>query len=105
MNKTERGGNTHQSSTSELPVNAWQMIITLSLFSFNFPHVLYATGTSLRVSPHSSVKDGRTRICWSMATSGDIVPAQSFGVRRRRASNVKDSDGKVTPGRGHCDFD
>lgn len=31
---------TYQSSTSALPVNAWHIIMTLSLVSFSFPHVL-----------------------------------------------------------------
>ena len=35
----------HQSPTSALPVNAWQMTMALSLFGDNLPFVLYASGT------------------------------------------------------------
>lgn len=35
----------HQSPTSALPVNAWQITMALSLFGDNLPFVLYASGT------------------------------------------------------------
>lgn len=55
---------THQSSTSALPVKAWQIIMTLSLAMLSFPQVLYATGTSRSVRPDSSVNDGiRAIVC------------------------------------------
>ena len=40
------------------------MTMQLSLFALSLPHVLYATGTSLRVSPDSRVKDGIETIVW-----------------------------------------
>lgn len=55
----------HQSLTSALPVNAWQMTITLSRFGDNVPLVLYANGALYNVSPDSRVKDGTMAICWS----------------------------------------
>jgi hypothetical protein len=65
---------THQSSTSALPVKAWQIIMTLSLVELRVPHVLYATGTSHRTLPHSSVKAGTVWMDWSMrAAKGDIL--------------------------------
>lgn len=42
------------------------MIMTLSFASFNFPHVLYATGTSFSTGPDSRVKDGTIYMLWSM---------------------------------------
>ena len=39
-------------------MNAWQMIITLSLVSFNFPHVLNAISILLSTDPRSSMKEG-----------------------------------------------
>jgi hypothetical protein len=63
--KRETGIGTYQSSTSALPVKAWQIIITLFLSSFSLPHVLYATGASWRVSPFSSSKKGTMSVdCW-----------------------------------------
>ena len=72
---------THQSSTSALPVNAWQMIITLSRRSFSRPHVLYATGTSRRTLPDSSVKAGTTCMLWSISVAKGDMAAMRGGVR------------------------
>jgi hypothetical protein len=54
----------HQSSTSALPVNAWQMTMTLSPRPLSFPHVLYATGTSFSLYPDSSSNSGIVTIDW-----------------------------------------
>ena len=74
---------THQSSTSALPVNAWQIIMTLSRRSFSRPQVLYATGTSRSTLPHSRVKDGTVWMLWSMrAAKGDMAAVgEQQGVR------------------------
>lgn len=55
----------HQSLTSALPVRAWQMTMALSPLALSFPRVVYATGTFLRVTPDSRVKEGIMAICWS----------------------------------------
>lgn len=70
----------HQSSTSALPVNAWQIIMTLSLVSLSLPQVLYATGTCLSVVPHSRVNSGRVKTSWSMSWV-------RTGMRKRREDN------------------
>lgn len=48
----------HQSLTSALPDNAWQMIMTLLAFGDSLPQLMYATGTFLISTPDSSVKVG-----------------------------------------------
>ena len=57
------------------------MIMTLSLFSLSFPHVLYATGTSRKVRPHSSVKDGTMCIDCSIRESRARVGGFAGSVR------------------------
>lgn len=55
----------HQSATSALPLRAWHMTRALSLFSESWPRVVYATGTFLRVTPDSRVKEGTMAKSWS----------------------------------------
>ena len=55
----------HQSPTSALPVNAWQITMALSLFGDNSPFVLYARGTLRRVTPDSRVNEGIMAMFWS----------------------------------------
>ena len=70
--KKERG--TNQSSTSALPVNAWQIIITLSLVSFSLPHVLYAIGTFFKLLPDSKIKEGTTNVsCSSKEAKWEVM--------------------------------
>ena len=52
--------------------------------------------TSLRVSPHSNVKDGRARISWSMSTSGDILSSSSPKLPKHPKTGV--SLGKAVRG-------
>lgn len=77
------GMHTYQSSTAELPVKAWQMTMTLSLVSFNFPHVLYATGTSLRITPDSKVKDGTQNISCSIRDAYGLVMTEVLKDKMR----------------------
>jgi hypothetical protein len=55
----------HQSLTSALPVNAWQITIALSPFGDSSPLVLYANGTLYSVTPDSRVNSGIIAICCS----------------------------------------
>jgi hypothetical protein len=99
----------HQSSTSALPVNAWQMIMTLSRASFSVPHVLYATGASRRTAPHSSSKLGTRKTSWSMrsAKANIVVEREGCGeqIRAERRTARWPSVGKrrkyVTSHRQH----
>jgi len=54
----------YQSSTSALPESAWQIIMTFDPSAFSFPHVLYATGTRLKITPDSSSNSGTITIDW-----------------------------------------
>lgn len=64
----EKAGN-YQSSTSALPESAWHITRTLVASAFSFPHVLYATGTSLKITPDSSSNSGIIAICWSFTSA------------------------------------
>ena len=71
---------TDQSSTSELPVRAWQITKQLSLFSLSFPQVLYVTGISLSFTPDSKVKLGIVIVLCDMSSANgfrDDEPAPS----------------------------
>lgn len=55
---TDLSSYAYQSSTSALPVKAWQITITLSAVSFSLPKVFHAIGTLVIVTPVSSVNVG-----------------------------------------------
>lgn len=55
----------HQSLTSALPVNAWQITMALSRPGESCPLVVYATGTLYNVIPDSRVNSGITANCCS----------------------------------------
>ena len=76
----KKQGEAYQSSTSALPVRAWQMTKTLSALAFNLPQVLYATGTFFRVAPDSRVKVGTmaTFCCMRSPNGFLVVPGVSF---------------------------
>jgi hypothetical protein len=90
--KRETGIGTYQSSTSALPVKAWQIIITLFLSSFSLPHVLYATGASWRVSPFSSSKEGTTSVACSIRLAKPLIVVDVL-LRKRLYREVQ-SQGK-----------
>ncbi len=87
---SEEESETYQSSTSALPVKAWQMLIALSAAAVSLPHVLYATGTFCRVLPDSRVKDGATNICCSRREENeeDMTAALWLKFAGRREKGV-----------------